>query len=47
MFINSFVFVILSILSVTAAYAASVPVAKSPQEQYEPEQVEKDTTNSL
>ena len=47
MFINSFVFVILSILSVTAVYAASTPVAKTSQEQHEPDQVEKDTTNSL
>lgn len=47
MFINSLVFVILSILSVTVAYSASVPAAKPPQEQHEPEQDKKDTTNSL
>ena len=47
MFINSLVFVILSILSVTAAYAASVPVTKSSQEHHEPEQDKKDTTHSL
>jgi hypothetical protein len=47
MFIHSIVFVILSILSITAVYAAGMPIAKPSQEQHEPEQVEKDTTDSL
>ena len=47
MFIHSIVFVILSILSITAVYAAGMPVAKSSQEQHEPEQDKKDTSNSL
>jgi Na+-transporting methylmalonyl-CoA/oxaloacetate decarboxylase gamma subunit len=47
MFIQSIVFVILSILSITAVYAAGMPVTRHSQEQHEPEQVEKDTTNSL
>jgi hypothetical protein len=51
MFINSLVFVILSIMSAVAVYAAGAPVAKTDarpsQEQHEPEQVKKDETNSL
>ena len=33
MFIHSVVYIILSILSATAAYASSAPVSKSPGEQ--------------
>ena len=51
MFIHSIVFVILSIMSAVAVYAAGAPVtkadAKPSQEQHEPEQVEKDETHSL
>jgi hypothetical protein len=51
MYIQSTVFVILSIMSAVAVYAAGVPVtktdAKPSQEQHEPEQVKKDTSNSL
>jgi hypothetical protein len=37
MFIHSILFVILTILSATAAYASSKPVAKLPREQAAPE----------
>jgi hypothetical protein len=47
MFSQIIVLVILSVMSVTAAYAAVVPVAKSPQEQNAPEDRENDSTNAL
>jgi len=47
MFSHTIVFVILSVLSVTAVYAAGMPVAKPTQEQPEPERVKKDSINSL
>ncbi len=51
MFIHSIVFVILSIMSAVAVYAAGVPVTKAAtkpsQEQHEPGQVKKDESNSL
>ncbi len=37
MFIHSIVYVILSMLSATAAYASSTPVGKAPGEQQQPE----------
>jgi hypothetical protein len=47
MFSHIIVLVFLSVLSVTAAYAAGAPVAKSPQEQNAPEAKEKNSTNAL
>lgn len=47
MIAHTIVYVILSVLSVTAVFAASAPVSKSPQEQVEPDDKEKDSSNSL
>jgi hypothetical protein len=47
MFSQIIVLVVLSVMSVTAAYAVVVPVAKSPQEQNAPEAKEKNSTNAL
>ena len=46
MFIHSIVYVILTVLSVTAAYASSTPVSKLPREQQLPEPCE-DTDETL
>ena len=47
MLIHSIVFVILSMMSAVAVYAAGTPVARPSAEQTEPEQAKQDTTNSL
>lgn len=46
MIIHSIVYVVLSILSATAVYAASVPISKAPREQREAPGTTKDTTDS-
>jgi hypothetical protein len=47
MFIHSVVFVILSILSATAVYAASMPISKEPQEKQHASGDDKDTNTAL
>jgi len=46
MFVHTIVYVVLSILSATAVYAASVPISKAPREQQASE-VERETTDTL
>ena len=47
MFIHSIVFVFLSILSVTAAYASSMPINKEPEARQAAPEVENETTDIL
>lgn len=47
MIAHTIVYVILSILSATAVFAASMPVEKAPKEQKLPADNEKDSTNTL
>ena len=47
MIAHTIVYVILSVLSATAVYAASAPVAKAPKEQHQASADEKDSTNTL
>ena len=47
MIAHTIVYVILSVLSATAVYAASTPVLKAPKEQQQPGNEEKDSTNTL
>jgi hypothetical protein len=47
MIANTIVYVILSVLSVTAVYAASTPFVKAPKEQHQSGEEEKDSTNTL
>ena len=47
MFAQLIIYFVLSALSVTAAYAASTPVSRSPQEQAQPVAEEKDRPDSL
>ena len=44
MLIHSIVYTVLSILSATTVYAASMPIGKAPREQQEAPEVNKDTT---
>ena len=47
MFSQMIVFVILSILSCTAVFAASAPISKASQERVQPEEADRDSSNSL
>lgn len=47
MIAHTIVYVILSVLSVTAVYAATTPTGKPTQEQAEPEAKREDNSNSL
>ena len=47
MIVHTLLYVILSVLTATAVYAAGTPVTKSSQEQVEPGEEEKDRSNSL
>lgn len=47
MFSQMLVFVVLSILSCTAVFAASAPISKASQEQVQPEEAGGDSSNSL
>ena len=47
MFSQMLVFVVLSILSCTAVFAASAPISKASQEQVQPEEADKESSTSL
>ena len=47
MFAQLIIYFVLSALSVTAVYAASTPLSRSPQEQAQPVAEEKDRPGSL
>lgn len=47
MFIHTIVYVILSILSATAVYAASMPINKEPRKEQHASGDDKETTTSL
>lgn len=46
MFIQSIVYVVLAVLSATAAYAASMPIKKAPREEHASEPT-RETSDSL
>ncbi len=47
MIVHTLLYVILSVLTATAVFAAGAPLNKSPQEHVEPGEEEKDSSNSL